>query len=388
MPSCPTCSKVYQRSHTCPKPKGQYFTTSPLLQQFVFDHVQRRGQPLLEPAFGAGHLLSLFDASYPVTGYEIDSTIPLIIDQRPSLYYADFLQTEIAQRFPTIIGNPPYVKRKEGNLYIQFIEKCYDLLTDTGEMIFIVPSEFLKQTRAANILTKMTQTGAFTHFLFPHDETLFPGAAVDVMAFRYEKGSHMEGTTIGNTIVNDAPQTYQVRKGILTFTKPVDKPFADQFDVYVGLVSGRDEIYRTEHANIDLLVDEGTTQRFLFPEAFPTENPAANQYLEDHKVALLERKIKKFTEKNWWEWGAPRNLQTVRVQWGKPCIYVRNITRQKKVAFVGTVQYFGGGLLCMIPKEPVSLDPIVEWLNTDAFQKEYRYAGRFKMGQKQLLQAQ
>jgi adenine-specific DNA-methyltransferase len=337
----------------------------------------------LEPSFGAGHLLSLFDTLYPITGYEIDQMIPLIIPQRSNLYYADFLQTEISLRFPTIIGNPPYVKKKEGNLYIQFIEKCYDLLTDRGEMIFIVPSEFLKQTRAANILTKMTQTGAFTHFLFPHDETLFPGASIDVMAFRYEKG-RSEGTAL----VNDAPQTYQVRKGILTFTKTSDKPFADQFDVYVGLVSGRDEIYRTEHANIDILMDEEVTQRFLFPESFPTENPAANQYLLDHKEALLERKIKKFTEKNWWEWGAPRNLQTIRAQWGKPCIYVRNITRQTKVAFVGTVQYFGGGLLCMIPKELLSLDPIVEWLNTDAFQKEYRYAGRFKMGQKQLLQAQ
>jgi adenine-specific DNA-methyltransferase len=384
MPSCPTCSKVYQRSHTCPKPKGQYFTTSPLLQQFVFDHVRHRGQPLLEPSFGAGHLLSLFDSSYPITGYEIDSTIPLIIPQRSSLHYADFLHTEIAQRFPTIIGNPPYVKKREGNLYIQFIEKCYDLLTDTGEMIFIVPSEFLKQTRTAAILTKMTDTGSFTHFLFPHDETLFPGAAVDVMAFRYQKGPSDD-----RVLVNDVTQTYQVRKGILTFTKPSNRPLiADSFHVYVGLVSGRDEIYRTEHANIDLLIDQDTRHRFLFPEAFPTENPAANQYLEDHKDALLQRKIRKFTEKNWWEWGAPRNLQTIRAQWGKPCIYVRNITRQKKVAFVGTVQYFGGGLLCMIPKEPISLDPIVEWLNTDAFQKEYRYAGRFKMGQKQLLQAQ
>lgn len=355
-----------------------------MLQQFVFNQVQHQGQPLLEPSFGAGHLLSLFDPSYPITGYEIDSTIPLIISQRPNLYYADFLHTEITMKFATIIGNPPYIKKREGNLYIQFIEKCYDLLTDTGEMIFIVPSEFLKQTRAAAILTKMTNTGAFTHFLFPHDETLFPGAAVDVMAFRYQKGQ-----TEGNTIVNDVSQTYQVRKGILTFTTPSNRlPFADSFDVYVGLVSGRDEIYRTEHANIDLLIDQNITQRFLFPEAFPTENPAANQYLLEHKEALLQRKIRKFTEKNWWEWGAPRNLQTIRAQWGRPCIYVRNITRQKEVAFLGTVQYFGGGLLCMIPKDPLSLDPIVEWLNTDAFQKEYRYAGRFKMGQKQLLQAQ
>ena len=384
MPSCPTCSKVYQRSHKCPKPKGQYFTASPLLQQFVFDQVQHRGQPLLEPSFGAGHLLSLFDPSYPITGYEIDSTIPLIIPQRPSLHYADFLTTPIDARFPTIIANPPYVKKKEGNLYIQFIEKCYDLLTDTGEMIFIVPSEVLKQTRAAAILTKMTDTGSFTHFLFPHDETLFPGAAVDVMVFRYQKGQ-----THGNTLINNIPQTYQVRKGILTFTTPSNRPpIADSFDVYVGLVSGRDEIYRTEHANIDLLIDQNTTQRFLFPESFPTENPAANQYLLDHKDALLERQIRKFTEKNWWEWGAPRNLQTVRAQWGKPCIYVRNITRKKEVAFLGTVQYFGGGLLCMIPKEPLSLEPIVEWLNGETFQKDYRYAGRFKMGQKQLLQAQ
>jgi len=42
------------------KELGQFFTVSEPLQQFVFDHVQHKSSRLLEPSFGAGHLLRKF----------------------------------------------------------------------------------------------------------------------------------------------------------------------------------------------------------------------------------------------------------------------------------------------------------------------------------------
>jgi adenine-specific DNA-methyltransferase len=60
------------------------------------------------------------------------------------------------------------------------------------------------------------------------------------------------------------------------------------------------------------------------------------------------------------------------------------MTRSQEVAFIGTVQYFGGSLLCLIPKGTEDLEKIVEFLNTNDLQKDYLYSGRFKIGHKQV----
>jgi hypothetical protein len=54
------------------------------------------------------------------------------------------------------------------------------------------------------------------------------------------------------------------------------------------------------------------------------------------------------------------------------------------VAFKGKVTHFGGKLLCLIPKKDVDLDKIIDYLNSDDFKKNYMYAGRFKIGHRQL----
>lgn len=373
---------------------GQYFTISTLLQQFVFDKVKHKSCKLLEPSFGAGHLLKKFkeyDDDYPMQCYELDETIPPIFDCNSNqvCIYEDFMTQSITEKFKTIVGNPPYVKGKKGNLYLKFIEQCYDCLQDDGELIFIVPSNFIKQTRAASIINKMTQHGSFTDFFFPHDEKLFDNASIDVMVFRYEKGLHANQSN-----VNGKNRIYHVNKGILTFSDIEDTEsgvsIEDVFHVYVGLVSGRDAVFRVPFGNITLLNDKNTTEPFLFIESFPTEHEEVNQYLLSHKTELLSRKIKTFHEKNWFEWGAPRNLTHIRAHWGKPCIYVKTLTRQPEVAFVGTVQYFGGSLLCLIPKKPMTeteLTTKMTYFNSSKFQTNYIYAGRFNIGHKQIRTA-
>ena len=139
---------------------------------------------LLEPSFGAGHLLKKFlesNPAYPMTCYELDATIePIVALVGPAqqVIYADFLQQLLHTQdtFQTIVANPPYVKMAKGhNLYVTFIQRCFDLLTPNGEMVFIVPSDFLKVTSAAPMIDAMTAAGSFTDFWFPHDETLFVG---------------------------------------------------------------------------------------------------------------------------------------------------------------------------------------------------------------------
>ncbi len=104
----------------------------------------------------------------------------------------------------------------------------------------------------------------------------------------------------------------------------------------------------------------------------------------ENKDILINRKIKNYTEQNWWLWGAPRNQKNIEKNIGKKCIYVSNLTRNKEVAFEGKVEYFGGSLLMMIPKKEVDLKKIVKHLNSDTFKENYTFSNRFKIGHKQL----
>lgn len=373
------------------KELGQYFTISQMLQSFVFDKVKHKSSCLLEPSFGAGHLLKRFkeyDDDYPMVCCELDESVEPVVsfNAHQTIIYGDFTQEKLGAKFKTIIGNPPYVKQKSGNLYIRFIELCYDLLHDDGEMIFIVPSDFIKLTSAASIIDKMTQNGSFTDFLFPHNEKLFEGASVDVVVFRYEKGCVSSKTSVNGKEVH-----CNVNKGIITFSDNLilGHPVESAFDVHVGLVSGKDEVYRVPFGNIDVLTDKGSIAKYVFAETFPTTNTQIDAHLLAHKDVLMSRRIKRFSESNWFEWGAPRNISSIRASWGRPCIYVKNMTRSKEVAFVGTVQYFGGTLICIIPKPDTNpeLHDIVGYLNSGAFQTNYMYSGRFKIGHKQISSA-
>jgi adenine-specific DNA-methyltransferase len=374
------------------KDLGQYFTISEELQQFVFDRVKHKSSCLLEPSFGAGHLLKKFkeyDENYPMVCYELDVNVKPVItfNEYQQQTYGDFTKQTITRTFKTIIGNPPYVKQRTGNLYIKFIELCYEYLDDGGELLFIVPSDFIKLTSASAIIDKMTKNGSFTDFLFPHNEKLFEGASIDVVVFRYEKG-YMNN----KAIVNGKDMFCNVNKGIITFsdTEVSGSPIDSRFSIYVGLVSGRDEIYRVPFGNIDILNDKNKVEKYILTETFPTNNHQIDTHLQANKDELLKRKIKKFSENNWFEWGAPRNISSIKKNWGKPCIYIKNMTRNKEVAFMGSVQYFGGSLLCLVPKmemSPTEMETIIQYINSSVFQKDYMYAGRFKIGHKQISTA-
>jgi len=373
------------------KSLGQYFTTSAALQDWIYEKVKYKGQPLLEPSVGAGHLLQPFlrvNPAYPIISYEIDGSIQrLPLRPMEDWVISDFLTAEITDRFPTIIGNPPYVKRlHKPNLYLDILSRCLDLLTPNGELLMIVPSDFLKLTSAAALLKRMVAGGAFTDVWFPHDEGLFAGAAIDIMLFRYQQG--LAQTMV---LVNDVPKSLRCSEGIVTFVGPdisaASQTIGDLFDVYVGIVSGADGIYRSSIGDTPILTDKDRVSTFILPRSWPTGSTAIDARLLEHKTVLLGRKIRRFDESNWWQWGALRNLEAVVAATGRPCLYVRMITRSTEVAFPGTVQLFGGGLLCLIPKATASADIIPKALAAISVARaDYLYAGRFKMGHKQVRQ--
>ena len=393
---------------------GQYFTKNDDLKQHVWNFVLNKAQlqntPILEPSIGRGDLIEFFKERNPKQHfdmYEIDPSIQLLpgIDElRPSIKYEDFLQSNVNKKYVTIIGNPPYVRTKKGNLYLDFIKKCYGLLREKGELVFIVPSDFFKITSANKLVGHMMKHGHFTHVYHPHKENLFENASIDVLIFRYYKEILPDKVCQ----YNNQPMKILNNNGIVTFIDIEKNPnchsltlmqntamqntVGNYFNVYVGMVSGKEKVFKnSEFGTLELLIKKNEKAKYILVKEFPTENEKLNNYLLENKKELIERKIKKMTEKNWFEWGALRNVKAIERHRNQPCIYMYNLTRQVEVAFAGKVDYFGGNLLMIVPKTNIDinidLNQWVAYFNSDAFKKNYMYSNRFKIGQNQLCHA-
>ena len=368
--------------------KGQYFTENKYLQDSVTNLIFNIPNRILEPSIGRGDLVSCVQKRFtnvPIDMYEIDDKIQMLGDiDKEKIIYGDFIQQTVGIKYDTIIGNPPYVKTSKGNLYIDFIEKCYNLLEENGELIFIVPSDFLKLTSAVKILKEMMGNGTFTHIIHPNKENLFKNASIDVIVFRYYKNKLLPKKVLYNDEVKYLIHTY----GLITFsdTREITQHiFKDYFQIGVGMVTGKESIYKNSQlGNIQLLNKKGVKDSYIMVKTFPTEKKELNDYLLSHKETLINRKIKKFNENNWFEWGAPRNVKLIDDNLGKDCIYINNLTRKDEVAFIDKVQYFGGALIILIPTENIELKNVVSYLNSDIFKKNFTYSGRFKIGHRQL----
>jgi adenine-specific DNA-methyltransferase len=367
---------------------GQYFTTNNELQEKVFEFILNSPSNILEPSIGQGDLINFIKDKIPTITfdmYEIDTNIKLL-DNIPKnmVVYDDFMTQKITKTYKTIVGNPPYVRTKKGNLYIDFTEKCYNLLEDNGELIFIVPSDFLKLTSASKLLDIMMTNGTFTHIFHPHNEKMFKNASIDVIVFRYCKNSLIDK----RVLYNEKSLYITNSNGLITFGEEQNISnvlFQDYFDIYVGLVSGKEDVYKNEElGNIEVLNGEDKIDKYIYVKNYPCNNEKINKHLLHHKKKLIERGIRKFNENNWFEWGAPRNITTINTNLGKDCIYISNLTRKPNVAFLGKVNYFGGGLLMLKPKKKCKLNKIISYLNSNTFKDNFVFSGRFKIGQRQI----
>lgn len=367
---------------------GQYFTTNILLKNKVLEFIQNNPSHILEPSVGQGDLVKSIktnNSTITFDMYEIDESINILEDiDRDQIIYGDFIAQEINKKYKTIVGNPPFVRTKKGNLYIDFTEKCYNLLDINGELIFIIPSDFLKLTSASNLLNNMMQQGSFTHIFHPHDEKLFTNANIDVIVFRYCKNKSIEK----KVLYNDTLKYITNSDGLITFNEKANIDnvlFKEYFDIYVGLVSGKEDIYKNSIlGNIDVLNGENKIDRYIYISDYPSHNESINTYLLEHKEELISRRIKKFNEKNWFEWGAPRNIKSIEKNLGKDCIYLYTLTRSTKVAFTYKVTYFGGSLIMLKPKKKCDLQKITNYLNSNKFKGNFIFSGRFKIGHRQI----
>lgn len=325
---------------------GQVFTP-PNVVDFMLGLRANAGRTL-EPSAGDGAFFNrLREAGADCIGIEIDPRVaPAGAEIR------DFFSYPLSEQFATLIGNPPYVRYQDvaeetrqqlqselfdarSNLFLFFIEKSIRHLQPGGELIFIVPREFIKLTAAKKLNAWLYQQGSITHFYETGDVRVFDGATPNCAIFRFEKDRFDRRMADGRTFT-------EVDGQLMFLRDDHGVRFADVFTVKVGAVSGADHIFTHAKGNMEFVcsktVDTGETRRMLYGIKHP--------HLDKHKAELLSRRVKPFDESNWWKWGRVCPLNDL------PRIYVNGRTRKPEPFFLHDCNSFDGSVLALFPKNP------------------------------------
>lgn len=356
---------------------GQYFTENTDLQKQVYS-LRKNSGTVLEPSSGRGHLVKFFEGKgvTNITTVEIDGTLGTISHTKP--LNMDFFDYSLDNCYDSIVGNPPFVKQNEMlretklkaeknsllkncNLFYYFVEKSFYHLNKNGEIIFIIPREFLNSTRASVLRKLLYKNGTITDIIDYEEGRFFKGAAPNIIIIRYEKDNHSHVTNYiknnkcvvkNESLYNDA-FLYTVEKPLLYTLR-----LGNVFDVKVGLVTGLNSVFeRDSKFSIPTICSDykktKKKRNFIFVDEVSMsqvkiKDPELYKYLLENKSKLLSRNIKKFTDVDWMHYGAVRNLSFMRKR--DRCIYVNTKTRDKNPFFVDDVGYFDGSVLGLFMK--------------------------------------
>lgn len=356
---------------------GQVFTPASIVEQMLALR-KNRGR-VLEPSAGDGAFSRRIQRCVAI---ELDRTVA-----PKGAWVGDFFAYPETELFDTIIGNPPYVRYQDirietkrlldgtlfdgrSNLYLFFIEKAVRHLKPGGELIFIVPREFIKLTAARKLNEFLYSEGTITDFIETGDARIFTDAVPNCAIFRFERGRFDRTMSDG--------RVFTLLDGQLMFLSGrYTVPLGDLFQVKVGAVSGADKVFAHPKGNANFVcsetIDTGETRRMFFG--------VKHVHLARHKETLLARRIRRFDETNWWHWGRMHHVSE------GPRIYVNQKTRRKHPFFLHPCRDYDGSILALFPKNPtMDLIKAVKLLNTKVNWEELGFVcdGRFIFGQRTL----
>ena len=356
---------------------GQVFTSPPVVQRML--DLRRRDGRVLEPSAGKGAFCT-----------QLPGCVALELDERIAVEGArimDFFAYPQEEKFDTVIGNPPYVRFRDilpqtralldmdlfdarSNLYLFFIEKCVRHLNPGGELIFIVPRDFIKLTAACKLNTWLFEQGTMTDFIETGDSNIFGAYVPNCAIFRFEKG-------LFDRRMRDGRNFALVDGQLMFLHGDYSVPLSSVFDVKVGAVSGADDVFTHPDGNMDFVcsktMETGETRRMYFD--------VQNAHLALHKDRLLARRVRPFGESNWWKWGRLHHVSDA------PRIYVNGKTRRASPFFTHPCKDYDGSILALFPRlQSADLRELTQLLNEGVNWEELGFVcdGRFLFTQRSL----
>lgn len=396
--------------------RGQFNTTNRRVQKALLSLILNSSGKVLEPSAGSGDLVLALENSNNtriVDAVELDTSIARRCSS--PITYSDFFaytKNRNAQ-YATILGNPPFVawKKVEGNtrgsasevkkrysdktnLYHLFMDRCIDLLEDAGELVFIVPKEWLYTTSAAPLREKMLREGYLTHIIDCGEEKLFDDASVPALViFRYQKASveassrkvkfagsleeALAGSYEERELLNSGNRFMLVVKASASLVQEWGT-LGEQYEAKVGIVSGADSIFRysgspaVEASSVKEYLTTKGIEKFIdvnHVTSWADMPPKTAAYLLTHKSELIGRRIARFDESNWWMYGAVRNKDAMLEN--KKRFFVFGKTRSSSPFFTGTAKLFSGGIIGIFQKANarIKLDTAIKLLNHSEYRK-------------------
>lgn len=361
--------------------------------------IAHRSGQALEPSAGEGHLSQAVLRDRPglsLTSLEIDRTLDWALSGHPRIQ-RDFFSVKPSASYDVVVANPPYVPWKNVraatrnraarqksmyhqrvNLYQLFMDAAIDHLAPGGEMVFVVPGEWVHATVASPLREKMARSGALTHFVHCGEERLFLDADLPFLCIlRFVKGESQKEVQYWRTFESAAngvaaePRTLLDRDNRWMML-PTDiaatieswSTLSEHFDVCAGLVSGADDVFRVKNTAAfepETIMMQVSSERTLVPYLFldKYETPSlipekARVFIQNHRARLLSRRSRKFSELSYHRYAAVRNLSLMESTTERFFASVR--TRNREPFFtVSGATHFNGAVFGIFRKESCAL---------------------------------
>ena len=345
-----------------------------------------------------------------------------ILDVSWNIRCRDFLQETININYDFVIGNPPYIAYpdldEETRKYVRdsfktckkgkfdycyaFIEKSYELLTNGGVLVYIIPSNMFKNVFASELRT-LIKNDIEQIYDYPNDK-IFDEALVSPAIIKVVKGSASAvlkyTQSVGGKIqVKSINKTGLAKKWIFDInSNQGGLRVGDYFRVSSCIATLLNEAFVIRDCEIDdeyCYTEKGKIERALIKKAVSPKNkkykkhteyiifpyyydsngilahyneqemkekfPYALQYLDNFRKKLDDRKAD--TSAKWYEYGRSQALQNAN----KEMILISSVVSECTKAYLLSADEIPYSGLYIIPTGKIALNELLVHLNSEAF---------------------
>jgi type I restriction-modification system DNA methylase subunit len=393
------------------KEKGVVFTPKEICE-YMISFIDEGIENILEPSCGEGIFIKCMKEKgmKNITGNDINGEfIKKCKEEYPDItfYNEDFVEYDKNKKYDVIIGNPPYVRiqnlkdetlskiRKEyeiisGNLdiYIYFIMKCIEMLSDNGKLIFIVPNSFLYNKSCKKVREKLMGDGLLEYVIDFKEKKMFDGYSVYTCILVFNKrhsakrmyylyANNMKGEyekrMYNEYKVNDSLLKYiNIKNGIATLSDDVYiiKEIEKEDDKYIYFRKK----YKVEKDIVKRILKVSKREIYYIIYPYKTElgkiiamndlsmYPECEKYLLEYKEKLKNRDKSKKEYEKWYAYGRKQGLETSNTTRQ----FISNLVKDiKNNIYSENVELFYSGLVIEVKneyKDKLSMTQLLEIL--------------------------